>query len=461
MLSDRETGPGWRRSPGSPTATPSGPERLTWERQALGDEFTPFDVVWHARGDAVPTRTCRGSRAQGRGAGRRRCGSAWLAEARRRAAGAGALPRPRPLPPLRPLRGALLRRSSPDPKAGERRAAFGFYRDFRRPGRFSPGFTGRSARRCGAPLRLLLPDPAGLPLHLPLDRRRLAAGGAAAGAGLAVDLHARPAALPARRSTAPGRHHHADHRPLGHRQGAGGPRDRLVALHPVRCRRRARSARAGTESFFPLNLSALSPTLIESELFGHRRGAFTGAVADRAGWLEVCPPLGTVFLDEIGELEPAIQVKLLRVLETRTFQRLGETPDPPLPGQGRGRDQPRPRRRDARRPVPRRPLLPPLLGLLVTPSLRERIADSPRSCPTWSCSSPQRAVGEELADEVAREVESWIRDHLGLDYPWPGNVRELAQCVNNVLIRREYRPAGAGGAPACGSGWPRSSSPAS
>src|SRR5262249_15441432 len=78
-------------------------------------------------------------------------------------------------------------------------------------------------------------------------------------------------------------------------------------------------------SFYALSLSALSPTLVESELFGHRRGAFTGALQDRPGWLEVCPPLGTVFLDEIGEVDPAIQVKLLRVLQTRTFQRLRDT----------------------------------------------------------------------------------------------------------------------------------------
>ncbi len=78
-------------------------------------------------------------------------------------------------------------------------------------------------------------------------------------------------------------------------------------------------------SFHAVNLSALSPTLIESDLFGHAKGSFTGATADRAGWLEQCQPLGTVFMDEIGELELAIQVKLLRVVESRSFSRVGET----------------------------------------------------------------------------------------------------------------------------------------
>src|SRR6185369_1282817 len=79
------------------------------------------------------------------------------------------------------------------------------------------------------------------------------------------------------------------------------------------------------QTFFPINISALSPTLVESELFGHRRGAFTGAVADRRGWLETCPDLGSVFLDELGDMDPAIQVKLLRVIETRTFHPVGDT----------------------------------------------------------------------------------------------------------------------------------------
>ena len=76
--------------------------------------------------------------------------------------------------------------------------------------------------------------------------------------------------------------------------------------------------------YVTVNLSALTPTLIESELFGHVKGAFNGAV-DRVGWLEKCDRHGAVFLDEIGELDGSIQVKLLRVLETRRFEQVGST----------------------------------------------------------------------------------------------------------------------------------------
>src|SRR5258708_17072029 len=84
-------------------------------------------------------------------------------------------------------------------------------------------------------------------------------------------------------------------------------------------------ANEGAALFFPINVSALSPTLVESELFGHRRGSFTGAIGDRKGWLEACQAAGSVFLDELGDLDPAIQVKLLRVIETRTFHPVGDT----------------------------------------------------------------------------------------------------------------------------------------
>jgi hypothetical protein len=195
------------------------------------------------------------------------------------------------------------------------------------------------------------------------------------------------------------------------------------------------------ESFLPLNLAALSPTLVESELFGHRRGAFTGALADRSGWLEACSSLGTVFLDEIGEVELAIQVKLLRVLETRVFQRLGETRDRSFRGKlvaATNRDLDR----DMRAGRFREDLYYRLCAdRLTTPTLAERLADSPRELADLLLVLAERLIGEHQAERLAAEAEEWIHRNLPADYPWPGNVRELGQCLSNVLVRREYVPA--------------------
>ena len=193
-------------------------------------------------------------------------------------------------------------------------------------------------------------------------------------------------------------------------------------------------------SFYPLNLSALSPTLIESELFGHRRGAFTGALQDRAGWFEVCPPLGTVFLDEIGEIEAAIQVKLLRVIETRVFQRIGDTRERRFPGKiisATNRDL----AGDIRSGRFREDLYYRLCSdRIVTPTLRGRLSDSPNELPNLVLHVAQRVTNEEEAGPLAREVVEWIDKNLGHGYPWPGNFRELEQCVRNVMIRKDYRP---------------------
>jgi transcriptional regulator with AAA-type ATPase domain len=196
-------------------------------------------------------------------------------------------------------------------------------------------------------------------------------------------------------------------------------------------------------SFWALNPSALSPTLIESELFGHRRGAFTGAVTDRAGWLEVCPPLGTIFLDEIGELDAAIQVKMLRVLQSRTFQRLGETRDRRFSGKliaATNRDLAHEMQAGRFRTDFYYRLCS---DLIVTPSLEEQLQGVPDERGALVRFIAARVAGEEEAESLARESERWIAEHLGERYPWPGNVRELEQCVRNVMIRGEYRPPSA------------------
>jgi transcriptional regulator with AAA-type ATPase domain len=192
--------------------------------------------------------------------------------------------------------------------------------------------------------------------------------------------------------------------------------------------------------FFPLNLSALSPTLIESELFGHRRGAFTGALEDRAGWLEACGPRGTVFLDEVGELSPEIQVKLLRVLQDRRFQRLGETRERLFEGKivaATNRDLAGEMQRGAFREDFYWRLCSDWIR---TPSLREQLADTPEDRRNLVVVLARRSFGADEAEDVADEVEAWIDAHLGADYPWPGNIRELEQCVRSIVIRRTYEP---------------------
>jgi transcriptional regulator with AAA-type ATPase domain len=198
-------------------------------------------------------------------------------------------------------------------------------------------------------------------------------------------------------------------------------------------------ADAPGESFLPINIAALSPTLIESELFGHRRGSFTGAIGDRKGWLEACPPTGSVFLDEMGEMDLAIQVKLLRVIETRRFSAVGDTATREFHGKliaATNRELPA----EIRAGRFREDLYYRLCAdLIQTPSLADQIRDTPRVLHELVHYMTLRTVGDE-AERCLPEVEQWIAEHLPGDYAWPGNYRELEQCVRNVIIRRSYQP---------------------
>ncbi len=210
---------------------------------------------------------------------------------------------------------------------------------------------------------------------------------------------------------------------------------RYVPFDPVRME----FADSAGESFLAISIAALSPTLIESELFGHRRGSFTGAISDRKGWLEACPPSGSVFLDELGEMDLAIQVKLLRVMETRRFSAVGDTVMREFHGKliaATNRDLPA----EIRAGRFREDLYYRLCAdLIQTPSLADQIRDSPQVLRELVHYMTLRTVGSE-AERCLPEVEAWIAQHLPADYAWPGNYRELEQCVRNVIIRRSYQP---------------------
>lgn len=195
------------------------------------------------------------------------------------------------------------------------------------------------------------------------------------------------------------------------------------------------------ELFHPLHLSAMPHTLIESELFGHKKGAYTGALQDRVGWMELCSEYGTVFLDEIGEISEAIQVKLLRLLQNRKFQRLGETQNRLFSGKILAATN-----RDLidfiRKGRFRGDLYYRLCSdIIQTPSLREQLNGSNEGLDNLVHFLASRIVGRDEADDLATEVLKWIKKNLGTEYTWPGNVRELEQCVRNILIRGEYKPS--------------------
>ncbi|MGD8862857.1 MAG: sigma 54-interacting transcriptional regulator [Myxococcales bacterium] len=201
--------------------------------------------------------------------------------------------------------------------------------------------------------------------------------------------------------------------------------------------------------FHALNISALAPTVLESELFGHRKGAFTDAAEDRRGWLEECPDHGTVFLDEIGELDEAIQVKLLRVLQTREFSRVGETRMRTFRGKliaATNRDL----AAEMQAGRFREDFYYRLCSdNIVTPALHLQLTQRPEDLTLFVEHTARRLVDESERDAVTAEVVAFIHGELG-DYGWPGNVRELEQCVRSVIVRGSYTPVAQGmpGAPA-------------
>ncbi len=186
-----------------------------------------------------------------------------------------------------------------------------------------------------------------------------------------------------------------------------------------------RSARAGNP-IVRVNCGAIPPGLVDSELFGHERGSFTGAVGTRAGWFERADG-GTLFLDEVSELPLEAQVRLLRILQEGTFERVGGqralTVDVRIVA-ATNRDLPS-MVRDGRF---REDLWYRIdVFAIRLPPLRERAGDIPTLAAHFAARAGRRLGGAPL-------VPSGDDVRLLLDYSWPGNVRELAAVIERATI---------------------------
>jgi len=190
-------------------------------------------------------------------------------------------------------------------------------------------------------------------------------------------------------------------------------------------------------SFVEINLSQFPETLIESELFGHRKGAFTGAVEAHKGTFSLCSPHGSVFLDEIGDVSIPVQIKLLKVLQDRTFSPVGSheklrfrgrviaatnKPIDELRSSGHFRDDFYYRL---------------CSDLIVMPPLRQRIQENLRELDDLLAVVVRRIIGGDEPQTI-ENVRKILIESVGRDYAWPGNVRELEQSVRRILLCGSY-----------------------
>ena len=190
--------------------------------------------------------------------------------------------------------------------------------------------------------------------------------------------------------------------------------------------------------FVPVNCGAIPSDLLESELFGHEKGAFTGAISDREGRFEMAEG-GTLFLDEIGDMSLQMQVKILRVLQERTFERVGSnktlTSDVRILAATHRNLEEGIKAGDFREDLFYRLNVFPI----EVPPLRNRVEDIPL-----------------LVNELVRRIELEKRGSVRLSpgaiyalcqYGWPGNVRELANLVERLAILHPYGVVDAGDLP--------------
>ena len=202
---------------------------------------------------------------------------------------------------------------------------------------------------------------------------------------------------------------------------------------------RERFSESFTRSYQSINLSQYPSSLMESELFGHKKGAFTGAIQSHTGLFARCSEYGAVFIDEIGDIDVPTQVKLLTVLQDRLFTPVGSHDKQRFKGrviaatnqnihalraQGRFRND----------------LYYRLCSdIIELPPLRQRLAENPDEITVLVEHMTQGLIGAE-STRFNQMILKKIRSQIPKGYAWPGNVRELEQCIRQICLTGGYRP---------------------
>ncbi|MFW2365668.1 MAG: sigma-54-dependent transcriptional regulator, partial [Desulforhopalus sp.] len=191
------------------------------------------------------------------------------------------------------------------------------------------------------------------------------------------------------------------------------------------------------KTFVSINLSQFPEQLIESELFGHRKGAFTGAIEPHKGIFSRCSPHGAIFIDEIGDVSIPVQIKLLQVLQEREFSPVGSHKKERF--QGRviaATNQPLAAMR--REGKFREDFYYRLCSdVIEVPPLRQRLDENPGEIRVILSFIIKRILGR-TSDELVEEIGRFIIENQPANYLWPGNIRELEQCVRQILLHQSY-----------------------
>lgn len=193
-----------------------------------------------------------------------------------------------------------------------------------------------------------------------------------------------------------------------------------------------------TSAFLSINLCQFPEQLLESELFGHARGSFTGAINDHQGIFARSSSHGAVFLDEIGEVSIPTQIKLLRILQERSFTPVGSHEENRFEGRIIGATN-----RDLGQLMNQGKFREDFYfrlctDILTIPPLRQRIQEDKNELQTLSTHLIRKITGQ-ASSRLCKEVDTILKKPTNREYGWPGNVRELEQVIRRILLHGSNR----------------------